>query len=134
MVEESFQVLLHLDRVVFRLGDAENPHFAIFPSAMLLQEERQQHEQPAVVHDPPDVDVALDLVARVRIPLHAFGHQYGHFGRSRIADRVNEDPPRVLLLLAPRIGPPENDGVGFHAPEAGGLDPILGRNSIMYFI
>ena len=65
VVEESFEVLLHLDRVVLWLCDAEDPHFAVLPGAVLHEEEGEQHEEAAVVHDPPDVDVPLHLVAGV---------------------------------------------------------------------
>lgn len=61
MVQEHFQVLLHLNRVVLHLGDGKNAHFAVLPCAMLLEQERQKHQQTTIVDDPPDVDVAADL-------------------------------------------------------------------------
>ena len=69
VVEEGLEVLLHLDGVVLRLRDAEDPHLAVLPGAVLHEEEGEQHEEAAVVHDPPDVDVALHLVAGVGKPL-----------------------------------------------------------------
>ena len=42
------------------LCNSEYPEPALAPSAMLLEQEGKEHEQAAVVHDPPDVDVALD--------------------------------------------------------------------------
>ena len=69
MVEERLEVLLHLDGVVLRLRDAEDPHLAVLPGPVLHEEEGQQHEEAAVVHDPPDVDVPLHLVTGVGEPL-----------------------------------------------------------------
>ena len=69
VVEEGLEVLLHLNGVVLRLCDAEDPHLAVLPGAVLHEEEGEQHEEAAVVHDPPDVDVALHLVTRVGEPL-----------------------------------------------------------------
>lgn len=43
MIEEHFKVFLHLNGIVFHLGDGEDAHFAIFPRAMLFQQEWQQH-------------------------------------------------------------------------------------------
>ena len=81
MIQEGFQVFLHLNRVILDLGrenqvfyfvfetcifshlrDGEYPEPALAPSAMLLEQEGEEHEQASVVHDPPDVDVALDKV------------------------------------------------------------------------
>ena len=61
LVQESLQILLHLDGVVVDLGHAEDPQLAILPGAVLLQQEREEHQQAAVVHDPPDVDGTLHL-------------------------------------------------------------------------
>lgn len=61
MVQEHLQILLYLDGVVLHLGDGEDAHLAVLPRAVLLQQERQQHQQPAVVHDPPDVNVSSNL-------------------------------------------------------------------------
>lgn len=61
MVEERFQVLLHLNGIVFHLSNGKDSQFAVLPGAMLFQEEWQQHQQPTVVNNPPDVDVAADL-------------------------------------------------------------------------
>ena len=46
----------------FHLCNSEYSEPALPPSAMLLVQEGEEHEQAAVVHDPPDVDVALDKV------------------------------------------------------------------------
>jgi hypothetical protein len=62
VVKELLQVLLHLYGVVLHLGDSEDLHFAILPGAVLLEEEGQQHEKTAVMHNPPDVDVADDFL------------------------------------------------------------------------
>ena len=62
VVEEGLEVLLHLNGVVLRLCDAEDPHLAVLPGAVLHEEEGEQHEEAAVVHDPPDIDVTLDKV------------------------------------------------------------------------
>ena len=125
MVEERLEVLLHLDGVVLGLCDAEDPHLAVLPRPVLLEQEGQEHEEAAVVDDPPDVDVALDLVTRVRVALDTLGHEDGHLGGRGVADRVHEDPPAVLLLLAPAVGPAHDHRVGLHAAKAGGLDPEL---------
>lgn len=61
MVQEHLQVLLDLDRVVLHLGHGKDAHLAVLPGAVLLEQERQQHQQATVVHDPPDVDVTGDL-------------------------------------------------------------------------
>lgn len=36
VVEESLEILLHLNGVVLGLGDGEDPELAIFPRAMLF--------------------------------------------------------------------------------------------------
>ena len=69
MVEEGLEVLLHLNGVVLGLRDAEDPHLTVLPRPVLHEQEGQQHEEAAIVNNPPDVDVALDLVARVGEPL-----------------------------------------------------------------
>ncbi len=138
MVEEGVEVLLHLDGVVLRLRDAEDAHLAVLPGAVLLQQEGQQHEEAAVVDDPPDVDVAADLVPGLRVPLDALGDQEGHLGRGGVADGVDEDPPGVLLLAPPAVGPAEHDRVRLHAAQARGLDAVHGENLLLtvrkYFV
>lgn len=62
MVQECLQIFLHLNRVVLDLSNSEDPQLAVAPSAVLLQQERQQHEQAAVMDNPPDVDVATNLL------------------------------------------------------------------------
>ena len=76
MVEEGLEVLLHLYRVVLGLRDAEDPHLAVLPGPVLHEEEGQQHEEAAVVHDPPDVDVPLHLVPRVGEPLQGIAQRH----------------------------------------------------------
>lgn len=61
LVQEHLQVFLHLNGVVFHLGDGEDAHLAVLPGAVLLQQEWKEHQHAAVVHDPPDVDVAGNL-------------------------------------------------------------------------
>ena len=61
MVKECLEIFLHLDRVVVDLRHAEDPELAILPGPVLLQQEWQQHEEAAVVNDPPNVDGSLDL-------------------------------------------------------------------------
>ena len=41
-----------------------------------------------------------------------------------VADAVDEDAPAVLLLLAPAVGPPQDDRVRLHPAQARGLDPV----------
>lgn len=43
MIEEHFEVFLHLNGIVFHLGHGEDAHFTIFPRTMLFQQEWQQH-------------------------------------------------------------------------------------------
>jgi len=69
LVEECLEIFLHLDGVVRLLSHAEDPELAVLPGPVLLEKEGQQHQQSSVVNDPPDIDVALDLVARIRIAL-----------------------------------------------------------------
>ena len=89
MIQEGLQVFLHLYGVVFHLDEVDFksllPNFilviffcmfmccwvfgdlcnceysepALSPCAMLLQQEREEHEETPVVDDPPDVNVAL---------------------------------------------------------------------------
>ena len=78
VVEEGLEVLLHLNGVVLWLCDAEDPHLAVLPGAVLHEEEGEQHEEAAVVHDPPYVDVALHLVTGVGEPLQDDKNGSGH--------------------------------------------------------
>ena len=43
VVEEGLKVLLHLNGVVLWLCDAEDPHLAVLPGAVLHEEEGEQH-------------------------------------------------------------------------------------------
>lgn len=61
MVEENFQILLNLNRVVFELCDREDSHLAVLPCSVLLEQEGQKHEQATIVHHPPHVNVAANL-------------------------------------------------------------------------
>lgn len=48
---------------------------------MLAQQEGQQHEHPAVMDDPPDIDVALGAgLAVAGEQRDVFGHQQGEVG------------------------------------------------------
>lgn len=67
MVQEHLQVLLHLDGVVFQLRHGEDSHLAVLPGPVLLQQEREQHQQAAVVDDPPHVDVSHHLKTNISI-------------------------------------------------------------------
>jgi hypothetical protein len=127
MVKESEEILAHLDRVVLGLGHTEYPQLAVLPRPMLLQQERQQHEQSAVVHDPPDINVALDLVTRVGIPLDSLGYQQCHLGGRSVPDGVNKHAPGVLLPLPPAIGPAQNNRIWFHAPQTGTLNTVMDK-------
>jgi hypothetical protein len=40
------------------LSDSEDSHLAALPSPMLLQKEREQHEEPTIMNDPPNIDAA----------------------------------------------------------------------------
>ena len=55
IVERSLEIFFHLNRVVLELSDGEEAHLAVAPRAVLPQQEWQQHQQPAVVNDPPHV-------------------------------------------------------------------------------
>ena len=59
MIQEGLQVFLHLNGVVLGLGHGEDPHPTLLPGPVLLQEEGQQHQQTAIMHNPPDVDESL---------------------------------------------------------------------------
>ena len=56
-----FVLFLHFG-AFSHLRNSEYPEPALAPSAMLLEQEGKEHEQAAVVHDPPDIDVTLDKV------------------------------------------------------------------------
>ena len=59
MIQEGDEILLHLNGVVLGLSHSEDPHPALPPSPVLLQEEGQQHEESSIMNNPPDVDVSL---------------------------------------------------------------------------
>ena len=122
MVEESVEILFHLNGIILGLSHAKYPQFAILPGAVLLQQEGQQHQKATIVHNPPDVNVAADFVAGIRVALNALGHQQRHFSGGRVADGVNEDSPGLALLLPPAVGPTQNHRVGFHATQSSALD------------
>jgi hypothetical protein len=61
VVEEDLEVLLHLDRVVLELRHGEDSQLAVLPGTVLAQQEGQQHQQTAVMHNPPHVNEAADL-------------------------------------------------------------------------
>ena len=56
-----FVLFLHFG-AFSHLRNSEYPEPALAPSAMLLEQEGKEHEQAAVVYDPPDIDVTLDKV------------------------------------------------------------------------
>jgi hypothetical protein len=61
IVERNFEILLHLNGIIFELSDSKETHLAMSPSAVLPQQEWQQHQQASVVNDPPDIDKSADL-------------------------------------------------------------------------
>lgn len=78
VVQENLQILLNLNRIVFQLCNREDPHFAVFPCAVLLEKEGQKHEQAAIVNHPPDVNVAANLRGGVGEEVDTLGHEQGH--------------------------------------------------------
>ena len=56
--------------------------------------------------------------------LDALGDEERHVGGGGVADAVDEDAPAVLLLLAPAVGPPQDDRVRLHPAQARRLDPV----------
>ena len=56
-------------------GHGEDAEEAVFPDLVLPQEEGEEHEQPSIMHHPPDVDVALHTVLVARKPVDPFRHQ-----------------------------------------------------------
>lgn len=73
--------------------------------------------------DPPDVNVADDLLRRVGEEVDALGDDQGHFGGGHAAHCLEKDLPGALVLgLAPAVRPAKDHAVGLHATEAGHLD------------
>ncbi len=123
MVHERLDILLHLDGVVLGLRHAEYPQVAALPSAVLLHEEWQQHEQAAVVHDPPDVDVALDAISGLRVAHDPLRDDERHLCRGRETDRVDEHAPwLVRAALAPVVRPAQHNRVRLQAAQSRCLD------------
>ena len=48
----------------------------MFPDFVLAEEEREEHEKPSVVNDPPYVYVTLHPVLVARIPVYPLGNQH----------------------------------------------------------
>ena len=127
MVEESVEILFHLNGIILGLGHTEYPKFAIFPCAVLFQQKGQKHQKATVMHDPPNVNVASDFVTGVRVPLDPLGHQQCHLGRCRVADGVDKHSPGLAFLLSPPIRPTQNNGIRFHATQACALNTVNKR-------
>lgn len=121
MIEKGCQVLLHLDGVILHLGHCEDSHSALAPNLrreyqgkairgaaaqqrrlkasahqenlhlMLSQQEGQQHQHPPIVHNPPDVDVAVSAwLAVAGEQGDVFGDQQCKMGRCSHSHRVWE--------------------------------------------
>lgn len=56
-------------------GHSEDPHLTVLPGFVLREQERQKHEQTAVMHDPPDVDRTPHLLCALRETLDALGNE-----------------------------------------------------------
>lgn len=122
VVQELLQILLHLYRIVLHLRDCEDPHFAVLPSAMLLQQERQQHQETAIVHDPPNVDVADDFLGGVREEIYPLRHQQRHLRGRDAPDGLQEDSPGPLLLgLPPAVRPAQYHSIRLQSAQPCGL-------------
>lgn len=93
MVEEHLEVLLHLDRIVLHLSNGKDSEFAVLPGAVLLQQERQQHQHAAVMYNPPDVDVPIDLLGGLGEEVDALRHHERHFRRVDCAHGLQEHLP-----------------------------------------
>ena len=65
--------------------------------------------------------------AAVATFLDSLGDEERHVRGGGVADAVDEDAPAVLLLLAPAVGPPQDDRVRLHPAQARGLDPVCGE-------
>lgn len=125
MVQENFQILLNLNRVVLQLCDRENSHLAIFPCSVLFEQERQEHEQTAIMNDPPHVNIATNFRNGVREEVYAFGNEKCHAGCADSSHGLQECLPRTFaFILTPSIGPAEYDGVRFQATETSCLDTL----------
>lgn len=61
MIEEDLQVLFDLNGIVFHLCNGKDAHFAVFPGAVLFQQEWQEHQQATVMHDPPYINISANL-------------------------------------------------------------------------
>lgn len=56
---------------------------------MLFKEERQQHQHPPIMDDPPNVNVAIcEAFMVTRVEGHIFGHHQGQVGSCGAADCV----------------------------------------------
>jgi hypothetical protein len=67
IVERNFEILLHLNGIIFELSDRKETHLAMSPGAVLPQKERQQHQQASVVNDPPNINKSADLFKKGRM-------------------------------------------------------------------
>ena len=88
LVEEALQVTAHLQAVVLHLRDCEYAELAAAPNLMLTQQEGNQHQQAAIVDDPPDVDVARDAVNVAGELVVALHNQHGMVTSRHGADDI----------------------------------------------
>lgn len=66
LVQECLEIFFHLNGIVVGLCNREYSQLAIFPGAVLFQQERYEHQNSTVVYDPPNIDCARQLYACVR--------------------------------------------------------------------
>ena len=69
-------------------------------------------------------DPCLYGAAAMATFLDSLGDEERHVRGGGVADAVDEDAPAVLLLLAPAVGPPQDDRVRLHPAQARSLDPV----------
>jgi len=58
LVQERLEIFFHLNGIVVGLRNREYSQLAVFPGAVLFQQERYEHQDSSVVHDPPNIDRA----------------------------------------------------------------------------
>lgn len=56
---------------------------------MLFEEERQKHQHPSIVYNPPHINVAVcEALMVARVERHIFGYHQGKMGGRGAADRA----------------------------------------------
>ena len=93
LIEELLQVSLHLNTVVIHFSNCEYPQKAVLPDFVPLEQEGQQQQQPAVMHDPPHINVPLGLVRVARKPVDSLRHQHCQLTNSRHTYQTNKQVP-----------------------------------------